>query len=206
MKGRFIAIEGIDGAGGQTQSKLLVNYLKSIGKDAVRLAYPDYSSSIGKIIYAFLNRKIELPVHAQFVLYLSDMAKDVKKIQKWLADGKWVIADRWFGSTLAYQCGKEMPIKVAMIFAKLLNIPKPELNIYLKISVDVSIKRKVKEKCGKIDRYEANRTFLEKVAKNYLALINGSVFGKWVVIDGKQTIEKVFSDIKNVLKITKVPS
>ncbi len=200
MKGKFIAIEGIDGAGGETQSKLLLNYLKGKGVAVIRLAYPDYGGPIGKTIHTFLHKKIDLPKQIQFMLYVSDMLKDVPKIRKFLAK-RWVIADRWFGSTLAYQCGKEVPVRVGLSVAKLLNLPTPDLNIYLRVSPTISIERKIKEKGGRIDRYESNRAFLEGVSKNYSVLIKNGIFGKWAVIDAEQPIKKVFEDIRKVLKI-----
>ena len=54
---RFIVIEGIDGAGGETQSKLLVKHLKEKGKQAERITFPEYDKPIGNFISEFLYKK-----------------------------------------------------------------------------------------------------------------------------------------------------
>ena len=48
--GKFIVIEGTDCSGKETQSKLLVEKLNSMGKKAVRITFPNYSSPTGKIV------------------------------------------------------------------------------------------------------------------------------------------------------------
>jgi thymidylate kinase len=57
MPGKFIVIEGIDGAGGETQSKLLFEYLSSRKIPCERMLYPDYGNSIGKFIHDYLHGK-----------------------------------------------------------------------------------------------------------------------------------------------------
>ncbi|MEM5798554.1 MAG: dTMP kinase, partial [Candidatus Aenigmatarchaeota archaeon] len=139
MRGRFITIEGIDGAGGETQSKALVAYLKKKGIKAVRLSYPDSSGLIGKLIYTWLSSSYELKPNILFLLYASDMLKDAEKIKRYVKSGYWVIADRWFGSTLAYQ-GTEIGLNRALQFARIFDIPKPDVNILLRISPEESMR------------------------------------------------------------------
>jgi dTMP kinase len=134
----------------------------------------------------------------QFLLYFLDFLKDKKKIEKWKKQGKIVIADRYFTSTLAYQGQKGIPLKSALKIAQISDLPKPDLIIYLKISAKTAIKRKFKEK-NNLDRHEADKKFLEKVAKFYETLAKKQIFGKWVVIDGEKSTEEVFSRIKTIV-------
>ncbi len=195
---KLIVFEGIDGAGGGTQSGLLLNYLKKEKIPAERLIYPDYQGPIGKLIHEFLHKKYELPVKLQFLLYFTDFIKDQGKIRNWLKQRKIVICDRYFTSTLAYQGLKGFPIKTALKIAKNFGLPEPDLIIYLKISPETSMKRKIKEKRN-LDRHEADEKFLGELGKSYERLIKKQIFSRWITIDGEKPAKEVFEEIKSKL-------
>jgi len=199
VKGKLVVIEGIDGAGGETQSKLLLECLRSRKIPCERIYYPDYGNPFGDLIHQYLHKKYDFSVDTQFLLYALDMVKDGEKILGWLAQGKIVIADRYFTSTIAYQ-GLRFPIENALKFAEIFRLPKPDVILYLKVSPETSIKRKKGEKKN-LDRNEADRAFLEKVSVSYENLVKNQVWGSWFVIDGEKSIEDVFSQIKKVLRI-----
>ncbi|MDI6602788.1 MAG: dTMP kinase [Patescibacteria group bacterium] len=196
---RFIVFEGIDGGGGETQSKLLFNFFKKKKISVEKLTYPDYQGSIGKLIHQYLHKKYEFPSEIQFLLYFTDFLKDKEKIKKWQKERKTIISDRYFTSTLAYQGQKGFPLKTALKIAKIFELPKPDLIIYLKISPETSIKRKFKEKKS-LDRHEADKEFLTKLAKFYEKLITKQVFSRWAVVDGEKPIKEVFKEIKSGIK------
>ena len=193
--GKFIVLEGIDGAGCETQTRLLFNYFRKQNKSVEKLYYPDYRNPIGKLIHQYLHKVYEFPADVQLLLYCADFLKDKDKINKWLKQGKIIICDRYFTSTLAYQGLRGVSVKKALEFAELFGLPKPNLIIYLKVKPEISIKRKYKEK-KKLDRNEADKLFLTRVAKYYQKLIKRQIFGKWVVIDGEKSINKVTEQIK----------
>lgn len=195
---KFIVFEGIDGAGGGTQSGLLLNYLKNEKIPAERLIYPDYQGPIGKLIHEFLHKTYELPAELQFLLYFTDFIKDQGKIKNWLKQRKIVICDRYFTSTLAYQGLKGFPVKTALKIAKNFGLPEPDLIIYLKISPETSMKRKIKEKRN-LDRHEADEKFLGKLGKSYERLIKKQIFSRWIAIDGEKPAKEVFEEIKSKL-------
>jgi dTMP kinase len=196
--GKFIVFEGIDGAGGETQSKLLFNYLKKQKKPVERLTYPDYRGPIGKLIHQFLHRKYDFSPEVQFLLYSADFLKDKEKIKMWLERGKFIIADRYFTTTLAYQCLKGFSIEKALKFAEIFALPKPNLIVYLKISPKTSIKRKFKEKRN-LDRHEADKKFLTKLAKFYEKLIKEQIFSHWIMVDGERPIEEISKEIIKIV-------
>ncbi len=196
--GRIVVIDGIDGAGGETQSKLLLKFLKDKGIPAVKLTYPDYSGPIGRLLHEYLHKKFELSPEMQFLLYSADYVKDQEKIKKLLKEGKTVICDRYFTSTLAYQGLRGFPLEKALKFARMFGIRKPDIVIFLRISPETSIKRKYREKKS-LDRNESDKAFLGRVSRFYEGLIEKQVFGKWVALDGEKSIEKVFEEIRKVL-------
>lgn len=198
--GKFIVFEGIDGAGTETQSKLLFSYLKKNKKPVERVTYPDKKGVVGKLIYGRLRGDYELTVEVQFLLHLADFAKDQEKIRNWLKQGKIVIADRYFTSTLAYQIAKGFPLSKALLSAKIFELLRPDTVIFLRVSSDTSIRRKYKEK-RILDLHEKNKKFLKQVAGYYEKLIKNRIFAKWQVIDGEKPIKEVFGEIKKILKV-----
>ncbi len=197
-KGKFIVFEGIDGAGAETQSKRLFDYFTTHQIPANRISFPDYEGPIAKVIEDFLYKKFDLTPEIQFLLYATDMVKEKEKIQLWLAEGRMVVADRYFTTNLAYQGANEFPQDIALKFAKLFKLPKPDLVFYLSIKPSTSVQRKLKEKPN-LDRYESNERFLANVHKSYQKLIAGNVFGQWTQIEGEQPADAVFAKVKEKL-------
>lgn len=193
-KGFFIVFEGIDGAGDTTQSKRLYKYLEERRKNPEIIHFPEYESPIGKLIHEFLHKKVELEKDTQFLLYAADMIKDRNKIEGWLADGKIVIADRYFTSTIAYQALGSMSIPNIKRFSGIFRIPKPDIVIYLKVKPETAIKRKLSAKLG-LDKFESNEKFLAGIVRNYNKMAKKNMFGKWVVVDGEKEKDEVFEQI-----------
>jgi dTMP kinase len=197
--GKFFVLEGIDGCGGETQiyeiSKLLESKLISLAK----LSYPDYTGPIGEIIHRYLHREYEFSKEVQYLLFLADFIKDKEKIEKWLSEGKTIIADRYFTTTLAYQCFNGISIPRALRISELLSLPLPNSIIYLHISADTSIARKTLEKQGHLDRNESDRQLLASLVNSYNSLSNQNILAPWQVVDGEQSIEKVTQDIWQII-------
>ncbi|MBZ9569473.1 dTMP kinase [Patescibacteria group bacterium] len=193
--GQFIVFEGIEGAGGETQSKLLFDFFKEQGKQVKRLSYPDNKGPIGELIHRFLHREYEFSPRVQFLLYFLDFLKDKQKIEKWQREKMVIISDRYFTSTLAYQCAQSFPLQDALNIAQIFELPKPDLVIYLKISPKTGIQRKLKEK-NNLDRHESSKQFIESVADFYEKLIKNQIYSKWVVVSGERSIKEVFEEIK----------
>jgi len=199
MKGKMVVFEGIDGAGTETQSKLLVSHLQRKKIPAERIFYPDYEGIFGKLIDQFLHKKKELSAEMQFLLYAGDMVKDREKIEAWLEEGKIVVCDRYFNSTITYQGLRGFDVKKAQRFADDFGIRKPDLVILLKIGPKESARRKMKEK-GRLDRNEEDMHFLEKVNRSYEKKAMDNVFGQWFIIDGERPKEEIFREVLSVLK------
>jgi dTMP kinase len=197
-RGKFIVLEGIDGAGVETHGKLLTDHLRGKGLKVERVYYPDYEGPIGGMIHNYLHSCFDFSPTVQFLFYTADFAKDKERISRWLKEGKTVVSDRYFSSTLAYQSIQGFPLKKSLQMAEILELPKPDLIIYIDISPKVSMERKLKEK-NSLDRNESNEKLLKTVGSFYKKLAKSKTFAKWVVVDGEQTIEEVFEEIKTKL-------
>ncbi len=202
-KGAFIVIEGIDGAGGETQSRILKERLENSGKSVLLLRYPDRSREIGKFIYEHLEKQEIFTPEALTLLFIADFLKDKDRILSALAEGKIVIADRYFTSTLVYQTAQGVETEKILKLGEIFEIPKPDVAILLKISPVTSMKRKKLEK-GELDKFEKNAAFLERVAKLYENFAKNNVFCEWKIVDGEASVEKVSEEIwKNARKFLK---
>lgn len=200
MAGRLVVFESIDGGGTETQSKMLLEFCRKKGIPAERLTYPDYEQPIGRMIHEYLHREFELSNETLVLLHLADRNKDKKKIRKWLDEGKLVIADRYITTTIAYQGFAGFPIDKIIRLAEMFELPKPETIIFLKISADTSMERKLKEK-PELDRNEENKELMRNMAVFYEKLIKENIYSNWKVVDGEKTKEKVFEEIKKILEL-----
>ncbi len=178
----IICIEGIDGSGKATQSELLAESLKASGKEVLLLSYPDYKSESGKRIREYLHSKESMPeVKQLFKMYIDDIAKDSEKIREAGKNGI-VVLDRYYMSTVAYQCAQGFGYAKAKETINAMRLPKPDLIIYLNISPQDSAVRKMKE--GEIlDRHERNMDLLRGVGREYeREMSDGFPIKRWVEI------------------------
>ncbi len=198
-KGIFIVIEGIDGAGGETQSKILKERFEKLGKKVLLLRYPDRSKDIGKFIYEHLEKQEIFTPEALTLLFLADFLKDKEKILSALEEGKIVVADRYFTSTLVYQTAQGIEVEKLLKLAELFELPKPDIAILLKISSETSVKRKKIEK-NELDRFEKNPEFLDKVEKLYEKFAKENIFCHWKIVNGEKSIEDVAKEIWKIIR------
>jgi len=195
----FIVFEGLDGSGCETQSKILKDFLEKKKFQVEYINYPKYSDPIGQMIKDFLYRKENLPKDVVFLLFALNQLEDKEKILKAIKDKKFVISARYFTSNLAYQTVNGFPLKKALSFAELMEMPKPDLVIFLDVPPEIGYKRKKGEK-ENLDRYESDLNLQKKVVENYKKLIWDKIFAKeWIVVDGEKTIEEVAEKIQKIV-------
>jgi dTMP kinase len=198
VEGKIIVIEGIDGAGKATQAKLLKDALEKNGKTVSMYSYPDYSSVYGERIKSFLYKKITLKVDELFMLYIIDMIKDKSRIIESVKKGDYVVIDRFFFSTIAYQSAGGFSYETGKELVKLLDMPFVNKVFYISVPVSVSMQRKEKQK-GKmdVDKFESDKNFLSSVSTFYDKLKNENFYAKtWEEIDGSKSIEEISYLIK----------
>lgn len=194
----FVVIEGCDGAGAGAQAEILREKLMEKG-NILFLRYPDYNDPIGEMIHEFLHEKIALSKEIVFSLYAIDQLKDKEKIAEARKRGKVVLADRYFTSNIAYQCSQDFGVDKALKFAEILGIPKPDLVIFIRVSPETAIKRKMKEK-NNVDIYEREMEIQKRVNEMYEKMAREKIFAKeWETVDGEKDIEEVAKDIEKIV-------
>jgi dTMP kinase len=208
-KNLFIAFEGIDGSGKSTQVKLLAQKLENEGHKVYTTCEPT-DSPIGKIIRDIFSHRLEGDHRTIAGLFVADrldhLLNKTNGILKMLKDGYTVITDRYYFSSYAYQSpymDLDWVIKANSLSADLL---RPDLNIYIDISPEISIERINKGRTS-IELYETLEN-LQNVREKYfevMELLKGEE--KIFFTDGNkpaETIaEKIWEEIsKQILRST----
>lgn len=165
-KGKFIVIDGTDGSGKATQTKLLVKKLKKEGYPVKTIDFPRYYDNFfGKLIGECLAEKygdfLSVDPHIASVLYAADRWESSEIIKTWLREGNIVIADRYASSNQIHQGAKIRDTKKRAMFLKWLekleyktfNIPKPDFIIYLYVPVETTLKLLKKKTASERKRY-----------------------------------------------------
>lgn len=143
QKGRFIVIDGTDGSGKATQSKMLVDELEMAGFEVEQADFPQYGSKSAGLIEEYLiNKKYgQVNPYAASIFYAVDRFDASFKIKKWLEEGKVVVANRYVTANAGHQGGKIKDDFDRLKFFKWLDnleynifaIPKADLNIILHV-------------------------------------------------------------------------
>jgi len=189
----FIAVEGIDGSGKGTQSKLLNKWIKEKGHDTFLTREPT-GGAIGQLLREVL-KKGELDPRAEALLFAADRTEHVKEISLKLAEGRVIISERYFYSSIAYQGASGVSIKWLMELNRF--APIPDLVLYLDVSPEVGLERissknslrsSMREK-----EYFERQDFLGRVREIYLDLASENRFA---VIDASGTIDEVQTAIR----------
>ncbi len=153
QKGKVIVIDGTDGSGKATQTKLLVEKLVQSGKRVETIDFPRYKENfMGGLIRECLDGKhgdfLAIDPRIVSVLYAADRFESARWIEGWVNDGVTVILDRYVSSNQIHQGGKIHDEKSREEFLKWLDvlefdvfkIPRPDLVLYLHVPVEISMK------------------------------------------------------------------
>lgn len=168
---RFITLEGGEGAGKSTQAKLLADALCARGIPVLRTREPGGSPGAERLRALLLSGEIAWSPQAETLLHFAARAEHVAKtIRPALAAGLWVVCDRFYDSTMAYQ-GHGQGADQALIQAQidLLGI-RPDLTLVLDARADVASER-LRKRGGDADRYEReSAAFHARVNAAFLAI------------------------------------
>ncbi len=164
MKGKLIAIEGIDGAGKSTLARYLKEKLEQMGFPVFLSAEPT-KGKYGKLLKRLI-KKGKISLEEEYELFLLDRKNHVKyKIIPALRKGKIVLLDRYYLSNAAYQGARGIPvdeiIKQNEKFA-----PVPDFVLYLDIQPEKALKRKLRK-----EAFFEEKEFLKLVRSYYLQIL-----------------------------------
>jgi dTMP kinase len=198
-KGRFVVLEGIDGAGTTTQVARLADRLRSEGGLAVRSTREPSDGPIGSMIRQVLTGRIVAPEGrapgwaTMALLFAADRMDHVESdIEPFLAAGGVIISDRYDASSLAYQSvssghGGEKAVE----WIRLLNqhAMRPDLTIVVDLAPDLAaVRRATRGEPAQL--YEQNEV-QRALAQFYRDLAKHMPNDRIVVVDGQGTVDDV---------------
>ncbi len=203
----FITFEGPDGSGKSTQINLTAQYLTDLGYNVLCTREPG-GTSIGDQIRETLHdiSNTEMSAQAEILLYSASRAQLVEQvILPHLTIGGAVLCDRYADSTYAYQgYGRQLDFgTLRQITAFATQNLKPDITIYLDVTAQKGLKRKVAASAtgegewNRMDQLELS--FHQRVEAGYRDMAQAEP-NRWLVIDANQTIEAVQQTIQQRLE------
>ena len=200
MAGRLVTFEGIDGSGKSTQVQLLEQELKRIRVQFITFREPGGSKLSEKIREILLDKKnIELSSTAESLLFAAARAQlTTEKIKPALGESKFVICDRFFDSTIAYQgYGRGLDINdLEMINNIATDGLTPDLTFILDINPSQAV-----ERMDTItpDRMEATGVdFFRKVREGYHQILEQNP-DRCIKINAEHAPKHVFNEINQII-------
>ncbi|HBG81722.1 TPA: dTMP kinase [candidate division CPR2 bacterium] len=202
--GKFIVIEGNEGAGKTIQAELLSKRLREQCPDREVIStsepWKSEQSPVGNRIRRILGRQVQeidpgdgeiKPVKFQ-TMYIADRYIHwVKLILPEVENGSIVISDRERLTTYAFGLASGIPLETMVNWHRLL--PLPDLIIYIRVSTKTSLKR-LEARPDKVEIHD-NDKFVNKAHKAYEYLVKNDVMANIVVVDGEGTIEEVHEKV-----------
>lgn len=187
----FITFEGIDGVGKSTQLDLLEQWLIAQGREVLRTLEPGGTELGQEIRHLLLHRKGDVSPRSEALLYAADRAHHVAtKIRPALQQGKVVLSDRYFDSSVAYQgAARELDVdQVREISLWAVDNLLPDLTILLDLTAEQAIQRR--NKTGvEPDRLEQEKVdFFERAREQYLKLATEPRF---LIIDANLSVDEI---------------
>jgi len=172
-RGRFITVEGSEGAGKSTHVATLVAHLEARGLEVVSTREPG-GTPLAEDIRSLLLARREEPLDglAELLLMFAGRAQHLAQvIRPALAAGRWVVCDRFTDASFAYQgAGRAMGMDKVATLAQLVHGDlAPDLTLYLDLPREVGLARARSR--GELDRFEVESDpFFYRVRQAYLDL------------------------------------
>lgn len=217
-KGKLIVMEGTDGSGKATQTKLLIAKFKKQGVKVKTIDFPHYTNFFGKMVGRYLTGEFgsakNVDPYLGSVLYAADRFEEKERISSWINNGYNVVIDRYISSNQIHQGGKIGDNKIRKSFFdwveemefEIFKIPKPDIIIYLDMPLEISLEMLKNKSASKKKRYlgekkdihESDIKHLQDARKSADDLIKRS--NKWVRVccaKGDENLSR--QEISNVI-------
>jgi len=209
VPGTFITFEGIDGSGKSTQLRLLGNFLKANGSDALLTREPGGTTLGLRLRAALLDAMEEVDPLTELLVFAADRAQHVRRLLRpALENGKVVFSDRYADATVAYQgAGRGFaPELIAQIVELATEGLKPDLTLLFDVSIDESTTRTTRRSTSKTstaktprDRLDIeNADFHTRVRDAYLQIALAEP-ERVKLIDSSGPVEKTQERVRGII-------
>lgn len=203
MSGYFITVEGGEGVGKSSNLGFIQAWLREAGKDVVMTREPGGTALGEKIRELLLDAgQSSMVVEAELLLMFAARAQHLEEVIKpALAQGQWVVCDRFTDATYAYQGGGrgvELQ-RIAQLEQWVQGNLRPDLTLLLDMPVQQGLQRAGQRSTP--DRFEREQQhFFERVRETYLIRARQEP-NRYRVIDAAPALEQVQQQIAAVLSV-----
>jgi len=197
-RGKFITLEGIDGAGKSTHIGAIADFLRGRGKDLVVRREPG-GTPLGETLRTLLlSQTMHIETEA-LLMFAARREHIAQVIAPALAAGRWVLSDRFTDATYAYQgAGRGMAAeRIAALERWVQHGLQPDLTIVFDAPVEVALARRLAK--AQADRFEReDRGFFERVRAGYLERAAAQPH-RLRVVDGSKPLAEVKKEIEAII-------
>ncbi len=198
MRGKFITLEGMDGAGKSTHIPAIEALLKQRGVEVVSTREPG-GTALGESLRTLLLHESMHPETETLLMFAARREHIAQVIEPALARGAFVLSDRFTDATFAYQCGAKgvLSHKIETIEQWVQQGLQPDLTLLFDVPVEVSVQRLASARSP--DKFEREGSeFFKKIRNAYLQRAQASP-QRFVVINSHQAIEKVSKEVEKAI-------
>ena len=190
MRGHLIVFEGLDQSGKQTQAERLRDRLTALGHKVRLVSFPDYNTHIGDELAKALAGEREYSAEVMQLLYVANRYEWRAALQEMLADGWFVVCDRYTASSVAY--GEAFGLDAAWLTDVQRFLPRPSATVMLDIAPETAVTRKSVDR----DRYERDLALLARVRESYQRQARQP---NWALISGEQSKDAIAQQIRELV-------
>ena len=197
-RGKFITLEGMDGAGKSTHIPNIITALKARGVEVVSTREPG-GTRLGEQLRALLLHDAMHPETETLLMFAARREHIANVIEPALKRGAYVLSDRFTDATYAYQCGAKgvASSKIKQLEKWVQGSLQPDLTLLFDVPVEISMKRlTTAREPDKFEREDAQ--FFEKLRHAYLTRAKENP-ARFRVIDANQALDKVKVLVEEVI-------
>jgi dTMP kinase len=198
VRGKFITLEGMDGAGKSTHILDIIKLLELKGVEVISTREPG-GTLLGEQLRTLLLNEAMHPETETLLMFAARREHISQIIEPALARGAWVLSDRFTDATYAYQSGGRgvLANKVIELEAWVQGDLQPDLTLLFDVPVEVSVVRLASARApDKFERESAE--FFTKIRNAYLDRANKNP-NRFCMINSNQALDDVKVEVKNVI-------
>ncbi|HTQ76060.1 MAG TPA: dTMP kinase [Burkholderiales bacterium] len=195
--GKFITLEGIDGAGKSTHVQRIADFLRAKGRFVVVTREPGGTPLGEKLRAVLLSQAMDIETET-LLMFAARREHIVRVIAPALAEGRWVVSDRFTDATYAYQGsgGGLAKDRIAVLERWAQGSLSPDLTLLFDAPVDVALARLPRDR---VDRFESeSRSYFERVRAGYLERAAAEP-GRMRIIDSKLPLSEVKKTVEEIV-------
>ena len=197
-RGRFITLEGVDGAGKSTHLSWLVNHLRAQGRTVVQTREPGGTPLGEKLRELLLHEPMHLETEA-LLMFAARREHLDQVIRPAIARGDWVVCDRFTDASFAYQGGGRglSSEKLSRLEEWVQEGFQPDLTLLFDLPIDIAAQR-MAGAARQLDRFEQEKAdFHERVRAAYLARAE-AMPARVKIIDSRQGVEQIQKQLEEL--------